>query len=89
MLQNPGGGMRSLCEALGIPFLDQMLSWPAGPRDSDGVWAKYWYDVVVASTGFAPYVEKPVQVADKWMPIVETCQPHYELLYANRMRIVG
>ncbi len=29
--------------ALGVPFLDAMLSWPAGRRDTDGVWAKYWY----------------------------------------------
>ena len=33
-----------LCEALGVPFTPAMLSWPAGPRATDGVWAKYWYD---------------------------------------------
>ena len=32
-----------------------MLSWPPGPRDTDGVWAQHWYAGVEASTGFAPY----------------------------------
>ena len=41
-------------QALGVPFDDRMLAWPAGPRDSDGVWAPHWYDSVWASTGFAP-----------------------------------
>src|SRR5262249_50018355 len=44
VLENPARQLRSLCELLGIPFLDCMLSWPAGPRVTDGVWAKHWYD---------------------------------------------
>jgi hypothetical protein len=32
----------ALCSALGIPFDDAMLAWPAGPRETDGVWAEYW-----------------------------------------------
>ena len=35
--------LRALCAALGVPFDAAMLSWPAGPRDSDGVWAPHWY----------------------------------------------
>ena len=33
-----------------IPFSARMLSWPPGPRDSDGVWAPHWY----ASSGPRP-----------------------------------
>ncbi len=54
-LQNPEGYLRWLCDYIDVEFTDAMLHWPAGPRASDGVWAKYWYDAVVASTGFAPY----------------------------------
>ncbi|MEJ1935629.1 hypothetical protein WDZ92_36015, partial [Nostoc sp. NIES-2111] len=32
----------ALCLALGIPFDEAMLAWPAGPRASDGVWAPAW-----------------------------------------------
>jgi hypothetical protein len=49
----PGAALTALCEALGIPFDPAMLAWPAGPRPTDGVWAKYWYARVWRSTGFA------------------------------------
>jgi len=40
-----------------------MLSWPKGPRDTDGVWAPHWYAAVEASTGFAPYRPREVHLA--------------------------
>ncbi|MFN2329115.1 MAG: HAD family hydrolase [Chromatocurvus sp.] len=52
-LQNPESVLRQLCERIHIPFRDEMLHWPAGPRASDGVWAPHWYASVEASTGFA------------------------------------
>jgi len=50
---DPKGALMRLCEALDIPFDAAMLSWPKGPRDSDGVWAPWWYAGVERSTGFA------------------------------------
>ena len=47
-----------LCDVLDVPFLPEMLSWPPGRRETDGIWAKYWYENVEASTGFAPYRPK-------------------------------
>ena len=44
--------LEGLCAALRIPFEEAMLAWPAGPRPTDGVWAKHWYARVWASTGF-------------------------------------
>jgi hypothetical protein len=44
----------ALCEALDIPFDEAMRAWPSGPRPTDGVWGKYWYTRVWASTGFTP-----------------------------------
>lgn len=52
-LADPEGVLRALCDRLDLPFSNAMLSWPAGPRDSDGVWAPHWYSAVWASTGFA------------------------------------
>ena len=54
-LLDPPGVLRRACAGLGIPFEDAMLSWPAGPKPEDGVWAKHWYHNVHASTGFAPH----------------------------------
>jgi hypothetical protein len=48
----PAPALKALCAALGIGFDEAMLSWPAGPRPTDGVWAPHWYANVWASTGF-------------------------------------
>ena len=55
LLEDPEAMLRALCAALGVPFTAAMLSWPPGPRDTDGVWAPHWYDTVWRSTGFGPY----------------------------------
>lgn len=55
VLEDPRGMMQSLCDRLEVAFMPEMLSWPPGPRISDGVWAKYWYASVEASAGFQAY----------------------------------
>ena len=88
MLLNPESGLQQLCAALEIPFFaEKMLRWPPGVRGSDGIWAPHWYDAVKESTGFAPYEETPVEIPDGMRPIVEACQPHFDLLYEQRLRI--
>ena len=63
VLRDPAGTLGRLCAALGIGFSGAMLSWPAGRRATDGVWAPAWYDQVEKSTGFeAPRVEGPVEL---------------------------
>ena len=63
-----------------------MLSWPPGPRDSDGVWGKYWYASVWDSTGFAPYRQKRLTLDERDREIAERARPYYELLYRHRLR---
>ena len=67
-LRDPEAHLRWLCDWLGIPFTDRMLSWPAGPRDSDGVWAPYWYDAVWRSTGFEPWRPREVSLSEHDAP---------------------
>jgi hypothetical protein len=55
VLRDPRGTLQKFCAAVGVGFSERMLSWPAGPRETDGVWSKYWYDAVERSTGFEPY----------------------------------
>ncbi len=87
VLADPRGTLFALCSALGIPFREEMLSWPAGPRASDGVWAPVWYDAVERSTGFGPPRPErgPADLPDHLKPIAEAAQPHYERLAAFRL----
>src|SRR5205823_7151900 len=57
VLRDPRRVLAALCQAVGLDLTDAMLSWPAGPRDTDGVWGRHWYGAVWASTGFEPYRE--------------------------------
>jgi hypothetical protein len=85
-LKDPEGQLRAWCALLGIDFTPRMLSWPAGPRASDGVWAPYWYDAVLASTGFEPWRERDRRVPDGYGALIDDCMPTYEALYAARLR---
>lgn len=87
VLENPHGMLAALCETLGVAFDDAMLSWPAGPRDSDGVWAKYWYAAVEKSTGFQRYKPKPDKVPARLQAVYDECGRHYDKLYELRLRV--
>jgi hypothetical protein len=54
LLAEPARLLASLCVALGVPFNEEMLTWPSGPRHTDGIWAAHWYDAVNRSTRFGP-----------------------------------
>lgn len=85
ILSNPEATLHKLCDALEIPFDPNMLAWPKGRRDTDGVWAPHWYGRVEQSTGFAApgtqidRVDLPADLRD----IAEAASPHF-----NRMQAV-
>jgi len=86
VLEDPRKRLAALCEAVGVPFDEAMLSWPPGRRDTDGIWAKHWYDAVERSTGFAPYKPKNEPVPRRLQPLLEECTKHYEVLHAHRLK---
>ena len=86
VLENPSRQLRLLCESLGVPFLDCMLSWPAGPRVTDGVWAKHWYDTVIQSTGFEPYTPPAQALPSHLTEVLSSAETIYKRLYAYRLR---
>jgi Sulfotransferase domain len=85
-LDAPEAHLRWLCDWLGVPFTDRMLSWPPGPRESDGVWGKYWYATVQSSTGFEPWRPREIDLSDHHAAVAEACRPTYEALHARRVR---
>jgi hypothetical protein len=86
VLADPKGALTWLCEVCGIAFDPAMLSWPAGPRPSDGVWAPAWYDQVLASTGFGPprASAKIEQLDAQLRRVAEAARPLYEKLSRYR-----
>lgn len=79
-LRDPRGVLSTLCSRVGIRFDEAMLSWPAGARPEDGIWARYWYAGVHRSTGFQPYRRKTAPFPDHLRPLFEECMPYYEAL---------
>ena len=86
-LRRPEAHLRELCAHLDIAFTPRMLAWPAGPRDSDGIWAPYWYDAVLKSTGFEPWRERDLGVADRHRDVIDACMPTYRRLRERRLSV--
>jgi hypothetical protein len=77
VLLNPEEQLRELCDRLNIPFQSSMLNWDTGPREEDGVWAKYWYESVHESTGFGPYREKDEELPSNLDALYNECVEYY------------
>ena len=85
VLENPARVLHLLCDSLELDFTDAMLAWPPGPRDTDGVWAKYWYDAVLKSTTFQPYKPKDDAVPDHLTGLLRQAEEIYRQLYDYRL----
>jgi hypothetical protein len=87
ILQDPRGMLTKLCASLHIPFYDEMLLWPKGKRESDGVWAPHWYASVEASTGFSKWKPKEETVPAKLEALCLECEDIYVQLRAHKMTL--
>ena len=85
----PEQSLRALTDWLGVDFDPCMRTWPAGPRQEDGPWAKYWYHRVHASTGWekapATDLDSIPPVEERFLPLVAETEPLYELLRARAL----
>jgi hypothetical protein len=82
---NPRESLTKLCDALGIPFTENMLHWPAGPKVFDGVWAPHWYGAVHRSTGFEDPEGALPDLPDQYRALVDQALGPYERLAAHRL----
>ena len=85
VLADPRRLLGLLCAAIGIPFSERMLAWPAGRRPSDGVWAPHWYASVWRSTGFRPPRAHDAPLPPALAELAEACRPYYERLREHRL----
>ena len=75
--------LRSLCLALGLPFHPAMLSWPAGPKPCDGVWAPWWYATTHKATGFSGEGVTPVENDASGEGLLHLCHPQFALRFST------
>lgn len=86
LLKDPPGVLEELCDRLGVAYDPAMLSWPAGPKPEDGVWAKHWYHGVHASTGWKPHVDKDAELSEDLADVFEAATALYERLLPFAIR---
>ncbi len=86
LLMNPQAVLAIACETIGIGADPAMLSWEAGKRPEDGVWAPHWYHNVHLSTGFQPYESKTDPFPVHLRPLLDECRPYYQKLYEHAIR---
>jgi hypothetical protein len=86
VVESPERILRLLCKATGIEFTEAMLSWPPGLRDTDGIWAKHWYQEVANSTGFQePSARSAAVVPERLKQTHEQSRECYDRLYQRRL----
>jgi len=84
--EDPEKTLRLLCNAIGAEFTDAMLSWPPGLRETDGVWAKHWYNEVATSTGFRKPARTGIaSVPNRLEAVHDESREYYERLYQYRL----
>ena len=87
VLMNPQKILSEICRIMQIEFDDRMLYWPAGKRDTDGVWAPHWYSEVEKTTGFQPYSDKNIVLDSKWEDIYDRCMIDYKILNSRSIKV--
>ena len=86
LLNEPRGIMVKLCAALDIKFREEMLSWNAGARGIDGIWAPHWYANVHKTTGFKQQKTSKEVMPAKYQVLLDEAMPYYQSLYDHAIK---
>jgi hypothetical protein len=85
VLRNPREILSACCDRLGVEFREEMLSWPAGRRSTDGIWAKHWYAKVEQTTSFGSPTAQKSAVPQVMRELLAECEGIYQQLYPFRV----
>lgn len=86
LLKDPVLMLERLCQAIGIRSDANMQTWPAGPREEDGIWAEYWYHNVHKSIGFIKSEPKAVEVPKELQATCDEAMIYYKKLYKKSLK---
>ena len=92
LLENPHGMTAAFCDAVGIPFIEEALTWEAGGDPSEHSWwdGGSFHANLAQSTGLTPQARKYVDLdntPDRVKRVYRRMMPHYQRLYDNRLTV--
>ena len=92
LLENPHGMTVAFCDAVGIPFVEEALTWEAGGDPSEHSWwdGGSFHANLAQSTGLTPQARKYVDLdntPDRVKRVYRRMMPHYQRLYDNRLTV--
>ena len=90
LITQPAATVCAYCEAVGIPFLADALSWKKGRRPEVSWYDQgSWHETLKNSTGIKPQSRDylSIEANDHLKRSYELCLPHYEALYAHKLAI--
>lgn len=89
LLENPHAMVKRWCEAVGIPFIAEALSWEPGARDEVSWWdGGSFHANLRNSDGLKSQQRKYINIAeapDRVKQIHDTVLPHYQHMHAQRL----
>ncbi|XP_072050948.1 uncharacterized protein [Amphiura filiformis] len=100
LLADPGRVLRAYCQAVGIPYNNDLLQWKPGQESMDQQWmvakeqiyyqhfAKFHMETF-ASTCFGKPTKVPVRdkLSDDVRHCSDICMEYYEAMYANKLEV--
>lgn len=94
LLSYPKATTRAYCQAVGIEFIEQALSWESGERKEVSWYGEGigpWHDALRESKGIeAPKTTyPPIEDNPQLMELYHRCLPHYQELLAHRLCIAA
>ena len=88
LVADPGGVVAAWCNAVGIPFLADALSWETPSQEAHSWYNEgSWHDNLRSSTGLEAPVQNylPVDANERLREAEALCRPHYDHLHAHRL----
>ncbi len=90
LLEDPQGIVAAYCQAVGIPFIAEALSWEPGDR-SEVSWydGGSWHSNLRNSDGLKPQPRKYIDISeapDRVKEIYEIVLPHFDAVHRHRLQ---
>lgn len=91
LLEDPHGMTQKFCDSVGIPFVEDALTWEPGGDPSAHSWwdGGSFHGNLAKSTGLTPQVRRHIDISDapdRVKQVHRRMKPHYDHLYAHRLK---